>query len=248
MKRVIRSASYEYTDFIDTDIPEAIDAFMSTSDAALNYDIVKDACEAFWDDYKKFPNPNSVDSLDIIYDEDKGRFYTKYRPFADRCKELAKTINPSGYGRGDYAALKIRDGLRNVEYNFPYGWKQNVHASSISAASELTRTQKLINRIIEEINIWIEDSYIDDDANLYNWSELLDACDLTSAEARDLIIEALDSDIWDAINNHRPADHSLQFDDDGEFEDENGNFLKYGQVMRLVKRELVNRGILEKAN
>lgn len=110
------------------------------------------------------------------------------------------------------------------------------------------RTQKLVDRIIEEIEIWIEDAYIDDDANLENWSELLDACDLTSSEARSLIIEALDSDIWDAINHHRPADHSLQFDDDGEFEDENGNFLKYGQVMRLVKKELVNKGILQKAN
>lgn len=117
----------------------------------------------------------------------------------------------------------------------------------LKADSELTRTQKLINRIIEEIELWLEDAYVDDDANLYNWSELLEACDLTSGEAKNLICEALESDIWDAIMSHRPADHSLQFDDDGEFEDENGNFLKYGQVMRLVKKELVNRGILEKA-
>lgn len=68
-------------------------------------------------------------------------------------------------------------------------------------------------------------------------------------------MEALEGDIWDAILNHRPAilnhrpaNHDLQFDDDGEFEDENGNFLKYGQVMRLVKKELVNKGIIEKAN
>ena len=118
----------------------------------------------------------------------------------------------------------------------------------IKANTELTRTQQLINRIIEEIEIWIEDAYIDDDANLYNWSELLEACNLTSSEACHLIMEALEGDIWDAILNHKPVNHDLQFDDDSEFEDENGNFLKYGQVMRLVKKELVNRGIIEKAN
>lgn len=111
-----------------------------------------------------------------------------------------------------------------------------------------TRTQKLVDRILEEIDIWIEDSYIDkDDMPLENWSELMDECSLTSSEARELIIEALESDIWYAINHNKPVDHSLSFDDDGEFEDENGNFLKYGQVMRLVKKELVNRGIISKA-
>ena len=47
--------------------------------------------------------------------------------------------------------------------------------------------------------------------------------------------------------HHRPSDHDMQFDADGEFEDENGNFLKYGQVMRLVKQELVKRRILQVA-
>lgn len=114
-------------------------------------------------------------------------------------------------------------------------------------ASDDNRTQRLVNRIIEEIQLWLEDAYIDDDADLANWSELLDACDLTSSEARSLILEALESDVWDAIMHHRKADHSLQFDDDGEFEDENGNFLKYRQIMNLVKKELVNRGIIARA-
>lgn len=114
----------------------------------------------------------------------------------------------------------------------------------IMSATDLTRTQKLVNRIVQEIELWLEDAYIDDDANLDTWSELLDACDLTSGEAKKMIVEALDSDIWDAILNHRTPDHDLQFDDDGEFEDENGNFLKYGQVMKLVKHELVRKGIL----
>jgi len=117
----------------------------------------------------------------------------------------------------------------------------------IKCSESLTRTQKLVNRIVQEIELWLEDAYIDEDAGLETWSELLDACDLTSSEARNLIMEALEGDIWDAILNHRQADHDLQFDDDGEFEDENGNFLKYGQVMKLVKQELVKKGILEKA-
>lgn len=125
-----------------------------------------------------------------------------------------------------------------------------LYASTNIAAGPvtLTRTQKLVNRIIEEIEYWLEDAYVDDDTVFYNWGELLEACDLTSGEARQLIMEALESDIWDAILNHKQADHDLQFDDDGEFEDENGNFLKYGQVMRIVKKQLVEDGILEKAN
>lgn len=117
----------------------------------------------------------------------------------------------------------------------------------IRCSESPTRTQKLVNRIVQEIELWLEDAYVDDDAELDTWSELLYACDLTSADARKLILEALEADIWDAILNHKQADHSLSFDDDGEFEDENGNFLKYRDVMKLVKQELVNKGILKLA-
>lgn len=129
MKKLIRASVDEgYTSFISEDAPAAVEVFMNTFDEELDYDTVKNACEAFWDEYKKFPDPNSMESLNIDYDEDKGRFYKKYIEFARRCKDLAKSklFNPSGYGKTDYFVLKMRDGLRNVDYNFPYGWKYMV--------------------------------------------------------------------------------------------------------------------------
>ena len=169
-------------------------------------------------------------------------------------------------GRGCTLYLSVCDFRGDVDVPFQFGTQYfgddimkvlkkfystgRLYASTNITAGPvtLTRTQKLVNRIIEEIEIWLEDAYVDDDTVFYNWSELLEACDLTSSEARQLIMEALEADIWDAILNHKKADHDLQFDDDGEFEDENGNFLKYGQVMRIVKKQLVEDGILEKAN
>lgn len=126
MKRWIHSSIDEgYTNMIDEDLPEVVLDFLDLQTIdSTDYDIVKGACEAFWNEYRMFPSSNSMDSLDIKFDKDKGRFYRKYRPFVDRCKEIIKSINPSGYGRTDYAMLKIRDGLNKVEYNFPYGWKQ----------------------------------------------------------------------------------------------------------------------------
>ena len=127
MKRWIHASIDEsYTSFIDEKLPESVEAFMSASDDQIDYKLVKNAVDAFFDEYNKFPSGMSMDSLDIKYDEDKGRFYRKYRPFADKCKELSKGINPSGYGRNDYSMIKMRDQLRAVDYNFPYGWKYNV--------------------------------------------------------------------------------------------------------------------------
>lgn len=129
MKRYIHASIDEgYTNFISEGLPEAVEVFMNTLDEELTYNAVRDACKAFWDDYRKFPNPNSIESLNIDYDEDKGRFYKKYIEFARRCKELANSgsFNPSGYGRNDYVVLKMRDGFRNIDYNFPYGWKHMV--------------------------------------------------------------------------------------------------------------------------
>jgi len=134
MKRVIRSNNFltsnddSYTDFISEDLPAAVNVFMNTFDDELDYATVKDACEAFWNEYKQFPNSNSMDSLDIKYDDDKGRFYRKYVEFARRCRNLAKSrrFNPSGYGKKDYSVLKMRDRMHKVDYFFPYGWKQMV--------------------------------------------------------------------------------------------------------------------------
>lgn len=130
MKRWIHAAIDEdYTSFIDeNDVPEAVQIFFNTPDEEFDTNagrIVKDAVDAYIEEYKKFPSSRTMESLDIKYDQDKGRFYRKYRPFVDKCKELVKTINPSGYGRYDAILLKMRDRLNAVDYNFPYGWKHH---------------------------------------------------------------------------------------------------------------------------
>ena len=102
--------------------------YLDTPDEEFDADagrIVKDAVDAYIEEYKKFPSSRTMESLDIKYDQDKGRFYRKYRPFVDKCKSLVKTINPSGYGRYDAILLKMRDRLNGVDYNFPYGWKNH---------------------------------------------------------------------------------------------------------------------------
>ena len=120
---------------------------------------------------------------------------------------------------------------------------------------QYTRTEKLVNRISKEIVDWVEDDgYLERDDEGYlegvnNWHDLLEQLNMEASDAKDYILEALDSDVWDAIRSNKDSSEamSLQFDGDGEFEDENGKFLKYGQVMKLVKQELVNRKILRKA-
>ena len=114
-----------------------------------------------------------------------------------------------------------------------------------------TRTEMMVNRISNEVQDWIDNSYMDDDDTeaVSNWHDLLEALDMDAKEARDTIIDSLEGDIWDRILNHKPMtddERELTFND-GEFEDENGNFLKYGQVMKLVKEDLVKRGILKKS-
>lgn len=127
MKRYIRSSYYsdpwEQTTLIDREIPKEIENFMSLEDDEVDYTEAKKACEVFWRDYEKFPNSNSTDSLDMRYSDDQRRFYNKYYNFALKCKRIAKSISPSGYGRTDYVDLKARDLLRAVDYNFPYGWR-----------------------------------------------------------------------------------------------------------------------------
>ena len=123
MKRYIKSSSFEFTDFIDENyIPGAIQEYMETENA--DYALTKAAVEAFFEELNKFPSPNSMDLLDIIYDLDKRRFYKKYVDFADACEDRAKSISPSGYGIDDYEQLRIRGLLRKVTFNFPYGWKR----------------------------------------------------------------------------------------------------------------------------
>ena len=120
---------------------------------------------------------------------------------------------------------------------------------SIGASKSLTRTQKMVNKISDTVQEWVNDSYMDDDdkESVRNWHDLLEQLDMDASEARTTIMDALEGDVWEKILSHKGTteeERSLMFDD-GEFEDENGNFLKYGDVMKLVKAELVNRGILK---
>lgn len=119
-------------------------------------------------------------------------------------------------------------------------------------ANKLTRTQKLVNRITKEVQSWIDDSFLEEDDfdDIRDWHDLLENLDMDAKEAREYIIEALESDYWDTIYNRstpeqQKAARELTFDDDGTWEDENGNFIKYGDVMKLVKKELVNKKILK---
>lgn len=129
MKRYIRNSAgtpFEYTNFIDREnVSDSIKTFMETEPKDLDYALVKDAVASLFEELNKFPSPNSMDSLNIIYDEDKRRFFNKYYNFAIKCRGYArmKEFNPSGYGRDDYYKLQIRDLLRKVDFNFPYGWR-----------------------------------------------------------------------------------------------------------------------------
>jgi len=50
-------------------------------------------------------------------------FYQKYYEFAKACEAEGALGGVSGYGRGDFAKLRIKDLCRLVDYNFPYGWR-----------------------------------------------------------------------------------------------------------------------------
>lgn len=50
-------------------------------------------------------------------------FYQKYYEFAKTCESVGAIGGVSGYGRGDFVKLKIKDLCRLVDYNFPYGWE-----------------------------------------------------------------------------------------------------------------------------
>jgi hypothetical protein len=50
-------------------------------------------------------------------------FYQEYYEFAKTCGSKGALGGVSGYGRGDFVKLRIKDLCRLVDYNFPYGWK-----------------------------------------------------------------------------------------------------------------------------
>ena len=117
---------FEYTNFIDEELSNEVQLFLNKeefTDYYEQFNILKNAYDVYLEDYKKFPDMNSTDSLDIIYDEDHKRFYRKYIKFATKCKEMSESFNTSGYGRDDLIKIRIQDLCKNIDYNFPYGWK-----------------------------------------------------------------------------------------------------------------------------
>lgn len=118
--------------------------------------------------------------------------------------------------------------------------------------STQTRTQRMVGKISDVVQEWVNDSYMDEDdkESVRNWHDLLEQLGMESSEAKEDIIDSLFDmagtwRYWDKdVKNIPEEDKKLVFFD-GEFEDENGNFLKYGEVMKMVKQELVNRGILK---
>lgn len=110
-----------YTKLISTDLGPAVQKFMNSSDVTRQQ--INDAVLEFFNEYNKIPHGDTWDSLNIKYDYDKDRFYQKYKPFVDKCKEVSNKLRPTGYGKTDYFDIKAKELLKKVDYNFPYGWK-----------------------------------------------------------------------------------------------------------------------------
>ena len=80
---------------------------------SLTWELANEAVQKFQED------------LTAVGDTEAERraFYQKYYEFATICESLGYLGGVSGYGRGDFVKLRIRDLCRLVEYNFPYGWR-----------------------------------------------------------------------------------------------------------------------------
>ena len=151
-----------YTKLISKDLGPAVQEFMNSSE--VNGQQIRDAVIEFFDEYNKIPS-KGMDSLDIKYDCDKDRFYQKYKPFVDKCKEVSNKLRPTGYGKTDYFDIKAKELLKKVDYNFPYGWKvykgvserQSVAEdidSTLAARERRDRIEYLKNQIKEETKDW----------------------------------------------------------------------------------------------
>lgn len=118
---------YEMTNFIDPEIPNEVLKFTNTEkfeNIDEWYKTLKTTYDVYMEDYNKFPNLNTMESTDMKYDNDKGRFYTKYIKFVEKCNEIDDRLRISGYGGvSDIIKIKIRDICRSIDYNFPYNWK-----------------------------------------------------------------------------------------------------------------------------
>lgn len=114
-----------YTELIDENKPIELVDFINSSDKDYlkQYETIENLYNLFISDYKKFPPSRSIKSLDSKYDKDHGRFYRKYIEFVNKCKIILDDLHISGYGLYDLFLIKIRDMLKSIIYNFPYGWK-----------------------------------------------------------------------------------------------------------------------------
>lgn len=120
----------------------------------------------------------------------------------------------------------------------------------------LTRTERLVNLIADDIvKGWIDDAELDKDEleTIQNWHDLLEHLAMESSEAKEAIIE----DLWDRAGTWRmwyekekniPEEDKKLIFMDNEFEDENGNFVKYGEIMKQVKKRLAEKGIMQRGN
>lgn len=133
----------------------------------------------------------------------------------------------------------------------------SVGANKGTVQPQLTRTERLVNLIADDIiGGWIKDAELDEDEfeSILNYSDLLQHLGMESAEAKEDIIE----DLWDRAGTwgflYGRRDKDIPEEDkklifmDNEFEDENGNRMKYGEVMKLVKQRLASKGIMQRGN
>ena len=101
-----------------------IELFVNTPIEKIDMKLIKMAYSEYATDYNNLPK--GMDATNPKYDKVKGEFYNKYYDFAQKCKEIIKSPNTSisGYGRNDYLLLRALDKCKQVDYSFPYGWKQ----------------------------------------------------------------------------------------------------------------------------
>lgn len=107
-------------------ISPEIEAFInmdSNIDYTDQYKIVKAAGDIFFKELQDIESKeNDWNYLDDIYSM-KRNFYKKYINFAKKCKEMSSIKGITGYGSNDFLRTKIMEMCRNIDYNFPYGWK-----------------------------------------------------------------------------------------------------------------------------
>lgn len=124
MSRIVEAFNRLYED--NNIMPKEILDFMNMSsniDFTDQLRITKAAVDRFFRELKIIKSKeDSWDYLDTIYKEEKD-FYRNYIDFARKCKEMSSISGITGYGKNDFARLKIMELCRSVDYNFPYGWK-----------------------------------------------------------------------------------------------------------------------------